>query len=140
MAPGAPGVESIPFFAIEPDRVYEDLIPIFAEKSNPGAQGKGKDIVVLQRQVRGKPNSKPLFYAVAPNQESSVTVMLYEYHNTSSGQRLYSTKADVQKKGWTCSAEPICRVWPNPVEPLMVDSKATPARRGSDISRNSYKK
>ena len=119
--PGAPGVESIPFFAIEPDRAYEGLIPIFAEKSNPGTPG-----VVLRRQVQDKPDTKPLFYAVDPNEESAVTVMLYEYRNKSTGRRFYSTKADVREKGWTRSGEPICRVWPNPVEPLMLDSKAKP--------------
>jgi hypothetical protein len=115
-------VESIPFFAMEPDRAYDGLIPIFAEKRKV----KGKQVVVLRRQVQDKPISKPFFYAVAPNEESSVTVMLYEYHNKRSGERFYSTKPDVQKKGWTLSGEPICRVWPNPVEPLMLDSKAKP--------------
>jgi len=114
-------VESIPFFAIEPDRAYEGLIPIFAEQSKI----KGKQIVVLRRQVQGQ-SAKPLFYAIAPDEKSSVTVMLYEYQNTSSGQRFYSTKADMRKKGWTRSDEPICQVWPNPVEPLMIDSKANP--------------
>ena len=113
-------VESIPFFAIEPDRAYEGLIPIYAQKSKI----KGKDVVVLRRQKDGETSSQPLFYAVAPDKDSTVTVTLYEYRNKRTGEHFYSTESDVLTKGWTRSAEPICRVWPNPVELLMLDSKA----------------
>jgi len=120
-------VESIPFYAIEPVRAHDNLVPVYAQKI-PGKNG-----VVLALTVKC-PNSsaKPLFYGLQTTDLEKVNpciVSLYEYHHADTGQRLYSSEAQLEKKGWIRSEKPLCRVWKTPTDMLLLDSKAKPVAR-----------
>jgi len=120
-------IESIPFFAVPPNRAHKGLIPVFAEKTSAKQGGT----VRLHVGPPEPSSQKPLFYArplvdAGPDKQSSATVSLYEYVHAESGKRLYSTNSDWQKKGWTRTNEPICCVWPNPLKTLILDRAAKP--------------
>jgi hypothetical protein len=119
-------VESIPFYAIEPARAKEDLIPVYVHKV-PGKNGR-----VLSLTVKSpNPSAKPLFYALLPVDrvnENSCIVSLYEYYHAVTGQRLYSIKAQLGKKGWIRTENPLCSVWRAPPDVLLLDSKAKPQK------------
>ncbi|GAG19854.1 unnamed protein product, partial [marine sediment metagenome] len=115
-------VESIPFFAIEPARTYNKLVPVYSDK-----------ITDKNRQMHSltvkspNPSANPLFYALPPTghaNENSCIVSLYEYYHADTGQRLYSVKARLGKKGWIRTENPLCRVWKAPPDTLLLDSKA----------------
>jgi len=118
-------VESIPFFAVEPARANEKLIPVYVHKVT-GKNGRTISLTVKS------PNSsaKPLFYALPttePANENSCVVPLYEYRHTDTGQRLYSIGARLGKKDWIRTEAPLCRVWKAPTDVLLLDNKAKPA-------------
>ncbi len=110
-------VESVAFYAIEPGRQSDDLVPIYPDNAGLSAERPGE-------------SARPLFYA-APNDESTddneALVPLYEYHNADTGQRRYSTKPARQQEGRTRTTRPLCCVWKAPPGPLLLDSKAKPA-------------
>ena len=117
-------VESIPFYAIEPARAYEQLIPVYVHRV-PGKNGPTLSLTVKRPDF----SAKPLFYAlptVAPANENPCIVSLYEYCHTESGQRLYSIESRLPKKGWIRTANPLCRVWKAPTDRLLLDTKAKP--------------
>ena len=128
-------VESIPFYAIEPARANEDLIPVYVHKV-PGQNGRALSLTVK----RPLPSANPLFYALPPTEpanENSCIVPLYEYRHADTGQRLYSAvrrpQADIEvrldKKGWIRTENPLCRVWNRrggPPDTLLLDGKAKP--------------
>jgi len=105
----------IAFFA--PDRPREGTVPVFEKK------GPGKNILVLTTEPgAGATPAEPIrFYAVSPSAEIpsssslALTVPLYEFVDTKSGARTYSTKESLGRSGLTRTASPICRVWPNPI-------------------------
>ncbi|MHC4206262.1 MAG: hypothetical protein ACYSTT_16550, partial [Planctomycetota bacterium] len=71
----------------------------------------------------------PLFYALpssGPESENSCIAALYEYYNTKTKRRIYSTNPARQKKGWKRSENPLCRVWKAPPGPLLRDGEAKP--------------
>jgi hypothetical protein len=112
-------IDSIPFYAIESNRAYGNLIAIYADK---GQQTK---------LTRERPNSsaQPLFYALPVNEkeiENTCIVPLYEYRNDNTEQLIYSTKPVLQDKGWTRTQDPLCRVFKAPPTPPLLDSKAKP--------------
>jgi len=117
-------VESIPFYAVEPARAYEELVPVYAYKIH-GKNGRTLSLTVK----RPKPSSSPLFYALPqtdmPNENSHI-VSLYEYRRADTGQRLYCINAQLHKKGWIRTKNPLCRVWKAPEDILLLDSKAKP--------------
>jgi hypothetical protein len=120
-------VEANPFFAIPPDRVYPGLIPVYASrlKTSKGAN------TILQVGSPSQSGEKPLFYAIAADddiksKQPPATALLYEYRNDDTGEYLYSTNPDLDRKGWTRTAKPICRVWKAPASQLLFDGKARP--------------
>jgi hypothetical protein len=118
-------VESIPFYAIEPTRANEDLIPVYADKV-PGQNGRALSLTVKRPNV----SAVPLFYALQPTElaeENSCIVRLYEYRHADTGLRLYSIKVRLDKKGWIRTENPLCRVWKVPPDTLLLESKAKPS-------------
>jgi hypothetical protein len=63
---------------------------------------------------------------VEPATESPAIVPLYEYVNVTDGSHLYSTNPSLPDKVLQRSAQPLCRVWRNPLSQLFVDSAAKP--------------
>jgi hypothetical protein len=117
-------VESIPFYAVEPARTYEGLVPFYVQK----VPGKNGQTITLTAKLP-EPSANPLFYALPPTDsanENSCIVSLYEYHHADTGQRLYSIEPKLHKKGWIRAEGPLCRVWKAPTELLLLDSKAKP--------------
>jgi hypothetical protein len=112
-------IESIPFYAVEPERAHGELIPIYADK--------GREIRLMPE----RPNSsdEPLFYAlpsIGPVSENPCSVSLYEYRQNKTERRIYSTKLSLKDKRWIRTENPLCRVWEAPPAPLLLDSKAKP--------------
>jgi hypothetical protein len=115
--------ESILFFAVEPGRAPDDLIPIHAQKISAG----NKQTIRLTTE---SPDTTPLFYALPsgdPSNEKPHIISLYEYHHTETGQYRYSTDPVSRQKGWIHKGTPLCRVWKAPSGPILLDSKAKPA-------------
>jgi hypothetical protein len=118
-------VESVPFYAVEPSRANEKLIPVYVHK----VLGKNGRMFSLSIK-RPDSSAKPLFYALPPTglaNEKSYIVPLYEYVHSDTGQRLYSIKARLGKKDWIRTEDPLCQVWKAPTDMLLLDNKAKPA-------------
>ena len=118
-------VESIPFYAIEPNRAHGDLVPIYADK--------GRAIKLTVKCPN--PSAEPLFYALPSSgqeNKNSCIVSLYEYSNTDTEQCLYSTDPAWRRKGWIRAGTPLCRVWKAPPDPLPLDSEAKPSSNIKD--------
>jgi len=112
-------IESIPFYAVEPKRAHNNLIPIYADKK--------REIRLTVK--RPEPSAEPLFYALPSSGsegENSCISALYEYYHADTQRRIYSTKPALQEKGWTRTNNPLCRVWKSPPDPPLLDSKAKP--------------
>ncbi len=58
--------------------------------------------------------------------KSPAVVPLYEYRDASRGSRLYCTNPNLKDTALKRSAEPLCRVWRNPMSLLILDRKAKP--------------
>jgi hypothetical protein len=122
-------VEEAAFFALPPNRMREGLTPIYATTDNNAPAGG----IVLQRDLPvGKTNQQPLFYALPGNdagkEVSSFVVPLYEYRRGESGARFYSTHPDLENKTIKRTAQPVCRVWRNPMSSLIFDHQRRPVR------------
>ena len=116
-------IESVAFYAFEPDRARDGLIPIYAAKAAESSS------LVTEPPV---PSERPLFYALPPAEPASANaciVPLYEYRRSDSGGRLYSTDAQLKKDGWTRGDKPLCRVWKTAPGPLLIDGAAKPPKR-----------
>jgi hypothetical protein len=112
-------VESIPFFAIEPKRAHDNLVPVYTEK-------EGENRLILERPNQ---SAEPLFYALPsskPESKNPCITALYEYHNDKTGRRIYSTNPALEEKGWTRAQNPLCRVFKAPPSPIFLDSRAKP--------------
>jgi len=117
---GKRGVALIPFFAVEPDRGGEGLVPIYARN--------GPDMRLTTTQPTE--SAQPLFFAMPPAETANKNVCvvdLYEYSNTESGQVFYDTNPQVNRQGWKRADKPLCRVWKTPPGPLLLDAQAEPA-------------
>jgi hypothetical protein len=122
-------VEETVFFAFPPNRTREGLIPIYETMDDKAPQGG----IILQRELpAGKTNQQPLFYALpvtdGRKEVSSFGVPLYEYRRGGSGARFYSTRPDLENKTIKRNAQPICRVWENPMSSLIFDHQTRPVR------------
>ena len=120
-------IESVAFYAVEPDRARDGLIPIYAARA---AGGNGQSVHLVTESPA--PSEKPLFYVLPPTESAPVNariVPLYEYRHGDSGGRLYSTDAQLNKDGWGRKDKPLCRVWKTPPGPLLIDGIAKPASR-----------
>jgi hypothetical protein len=117
-------IESIPFYAVEPDRANKELIPVYSYK----VMGKKSGITSLTVKSPNQ-SAKPLFYALPStdlSNNNSRIVPLYEHYHKDTEQRLYSVKEQLGKKGWTRKEKPLCHVWKAPDE-ILLDSRAKPA-------------
>ena len=120
-------VESIPFYAIEPARANNDMVPVYAHK----VPGKNERMLSLTID-KFNPSAKALFYALPPANlanENSCIVSLYEYHHADTGRHLYSAEPQLNKKDWIRMENPLCRVWKTLPDTLLLDSKAKPTVR-----------
>lgn len=61
-----------------------------------------------------------------PPVPSAGVVLLYEYRDTLSGTRFYSTNPDLENKTTKRNPQPICRVWRNPMSSLILDRHTVP--------------
>lgn len=108
--------QTIPFFALPPDRKGAGTIPIYAV---------GR---VLQVEPPPAP-ARPLFYALPAmpdTQPPATTALLYEYRDARTGTRIYATETGDETKALTRAAQPLCRVWRSPFQTPIVDSGAEP--------------
>jgi hypothetical protein len=98
-------VESVPFYAIEPNRPRDGVVPVYAE----GVPGK---LIFCGLSVRDADANNPCIVA------------LYEYRRGGSDRRLYSTDPELMREGWTRSERPLCRVWKSPQTAPLLDGQA----------------
>lgn len=69
---------------------------------------------------------------VSDQDKSHAVVALYEYRRDD-GQRVYSTESAVSDPSLKRASEPLCRVWKNPMEVLVLDPKARPVPFGKQL-------
>lgn len=115
-------VESVVFYAVEPDKAPDALIPIYAVR----AAGGDNETVHLVTEPPAS-SETPLFYALSSTASSSTNaciVPLYEYRRNGSAGRLYATDPQLNKAGWTRGDRPLCRVWKTPPGPVLIDGAA----------------
>lgn len=120
-------VESIPFYAIEPAKANDEMIPVYADTISTKS---GRTISLSVKHLG--PSARLLFYALASNnqkKENPCITALYEYHHADTGQRLYSTERQLQEQDWIRVEEPLCWVWKTPSKPLLLDRKVKPVFR-----------
>jgi len=113
-------IQSIPFFAVEPERASDDLIPIYTVQNERTVRLTAK---------HPDENASPLFYALLadyPATENPQVVSLHEYHHLETGQYRYSTDPASRQKGLKRNKSPLCRVWKAPPGSLLLDRKAKP--------------
>jgi hypothetical protein len=67
--------------------------------------------------IKLKPDAEPAFHALPVDAKESPpgSVPLYEFVHRDGRQRFYSTDKDRTQPDYTRSAEPVARVWPNPL-------------------------
>ena len=119
-------IASVAFYAIEPDRAGIDLVAVYAHEI-PAGDGRTTSLSTKPPAA----SAKPLFHALpatTPSDNARI-VSLYEYHQTDSGQRLYSIEARLDGEDWKRQEKPVCRVWKAPAGPLLLDAKAASKRR-----------
>ncbi|UCD52784.1 MAG: hypothetical protein JSW27_09120 [Phycisphaerales bacterium] len=107
---------SVAFYAIEPNRGGDDLIPVYAQNGR----------LTAERPARSE---APLFFALSADDvtsENARIVGLYECRHTDSGQYRYDTDPQVEKAGWRRAEKPLCRVWEAPAGPLLLDRNTGP--------------
>ncbi len=113
---GTRRMESIAFYAVEPDRAKKDLIGIYAED--------GSD----ERLTAERPSddAAPLFLAMPAGEGASENAMgadLYAYRHADSGQVRYETDPQWNREDWERTGKPLCRVWRIPPGRLLFDSQ-----------------
>ncbi|MBN1845872.1 MAG: hypothetical protein JW810_09330 [Sedimentisphaerales bacterium] len=131
-------IESVAFFAVEPQRAAANHIGIYAQMT--AAVNGQTQALSCQRTA---PDAEPLFYALPAAdtaadtttntpEEPDCIVPLYEYRHAATGRRLYRTEAQWQEAGWVRQKEPLCRVWLNVSKRQVLDhaAKPVPAEQG----------
>lgn len=116
-------VESVAFYAVEPNRAAEGLIAVYANERPDGN--------VRLMTESGGTTAEPLFRAMPPTEAATGNARLarlYEYHHADSGRYRYSTDAQWREDGWDRGEKPLCMVWRTPLGPLLLDAKAQPSR------------
>ena len=116
-------VASVPFYAMASDRARTMLVAVYAEEASVG-DGQSTRLTT----ERPASSAKPLFYALpASEAENNPRIVpLFEYQQTESGKRLYSTHRRLNREGWRRETKPLCRVWKTPPEPTLLDAAAKP--------------
>jgi len=102
-------VEAIPFYAVEPGRAGDDLVPIYAV----GTSQSGQSVLLTVEQP--EPSTRPLFFALPPDKpqtDNPCVIVLYENHKNDSAERVY---------------KPLCRIWKAPKAVQLLDSTAKPS-------------
>lgn len=115
-------VESVAFYAVEPNRVAEGLIAIYANEQPDGT--------VRLITEPGRTTAEPLFRAMSPTEAATGNACLaplYEYQHAGSGRYHYTTDAQWREDGWDRRERPLCMVWAAPPGPLLLDAKAQPS-------------
>lgn len=119
-------IKSIPFFALAEPHGREEVVAVYERETRNGT--------VLSTSAE---NSKPVFFALPVNAKTDstdegmsdkVTVFLYEYRNTKTGKRAYSTDSDLGNEIMKRSENPVCRVWINPSPVMALDFNARPIK------------
>ncbi len=117
-------VESIPFYAIEPAKANDGLVPVYADTI---LTKSGRTISLSVK--RSSPSASLLFYALPSSyqkKENFRVAALFEYRHADNEQRLYSTEQRLQERDWIRTDKSLCWVWKAPSEELLIDSKAKP--------------
>jgi hypothetical protein len=117
-------VEAVAFYAIEPDRAADSMIPIYRLQASVGNSMR----IRLAAQPTASP-AEPSFYALPPGEQASenpCVAPLYEYSNATSGEYLYSTRPQPDRPGWDRTEKPLCRVWKVPARTPLLDRAARP--------------
>jgi hypothetical protein len=117
-------IESVAFYAVEPDRAGKEFIPVYVDTVST-ANGPARRLT-----TEPQSSSKPLFYAwpLSETKDANPCITpLYEYRHTRSGQFLYSTEPQSRDKDWERVEKPLCRVAKAPLGPLLLDSNTRPA-------------
>ena len=120
-------VEAVPFYAVEPDKANDKLVPVYADTIST----KSRRTISLNLKPSGT-SASLLFYALPSSyqtDENSCVTSLFEYRHADTGQRLYSTEQQLQERDWIRTENPLCLVWKAPSNVLFLDSKAKPTRR-----------
>jgi hypothetical protein len=118
-------IEEIPFFAVPGSERQTGLIPIYGKAEASGT--------ALQREPpeRISREAAPLFYALpaessGKRQPSPETALLYGYRDSRTGARLYTIDPNRSEANLTRSAQPLCRVWRNPMASVILDYRTRP--------------
>ncbi len=90
-------VESVPFYALEPNRPRQGAVPVDGFRGLPSSTSDGNNPCI---------------------------VPLYQYRQTDSDRHLYSTDPELKREGWGRSKEPVCRVWKSPQVAPILDGQA----------------
>ena len=92
-----------------PDRPTSGSVPVYQQDA---AGGKGAMLTTAPL-----PGAKPAFYAVSAADASATTgtVPLHEFRHRKTGRRLYSTSRSLVDRQFIRVAQPVCRVWQNPI-------------------------
>lgn len=117
-------VAAIPFFAVPAESGHAGLIPLYAVTTSSGT--------TLQKDLpAGKGEGTPLFYALPAEDEekrnpAGPVVPLYAYRNSRTGATIYSTDPTRKEADLTRAAQPLCHVWRNPMNSVILDYKTKP--------------
>jgi hypothetical protein len=117
-------VEAVAFYAIEPEKAADSMIPIYRLQADVGNNMR----IRLAAQSPASP-PEPSFYALPPGQqagENPCIAPLYEYSTATSGECLYSTQSQPDRPGWDRTEKPLCRVWKAPAKTPLLDWAADP--------------
>jgi hypothetical protein len=117
-------VEAVAFYAIEPEKAADSMIPIYRLQASVGNSMR----IRLAAQPSAS-STKPLFYALPPGEQASENpciAPLYEYSTATSGEYLYSTQSQPDGPGWDGTGKPLCRVWKAPARTPLLDRAVRP--------------
>ena len=101
---------SLAFFA--PDRPRKGTVPVYEV-----ADGNSARLSLAPPAGGDATTQTAVFYAVNPaakEASDSPTVDLFEF-TSAKGDRIYTTDGAFRKDGYSKAANPLCRVWPNPI-------------------------
>ena len=120
-------VESVLFYAIEPAKANDGLIPVYDDTISTKSGG-----TIFLSVKRSGPSARLLFYALPSSyqkKENPRVTALFEYRHANTGQRLYSTEKRLQERDWIRTEKPLCLVWKTPTTTLLLDNQAKPTHR-----------
>jgi len=118
-------VESVAFYAVEPDRAAAGLVPVYGRQTPHGQAGR--------LTTEPGPSARPLFLARPAgvgSSDNSCLRPLYEYRHAGTGRYYYSFDPQLAEAGWERAEKPLCRLWRAPAGPLLLDRQVR--RAGSE--------